>query len=513
MSGVSSRGMGDEHNASTRSPWASWRLRIRAERKDASGTCEIRGAGILVGTNLALTCAHVLPRQDAVVQVEFPEYEYASGRGSVPPVPARVADGGWPSGSGEAGQDHDVALLTLDTTPEHACPARLNLATPYPGRKVWLGGYPANRDNGLWLHAQVAGPSGGLLELHPLHGDDSVRPGFSGAAVIDDSGPDNPGATPGGAVLGMIVSRYSDPRDSGNRQELHRSYMIPVERIVDLLPQLRDLPAGVRAHDEIPLPRAESSAPRTPDSRLERRLERWLTADATLPRPGVIAVATWDDEQREASVREFLKKGSTDVALDATGLGAARLAERIVSKLALPGHHGRALLEWLTEERGAPPGLSSTSNTSRDETVKSSGLSRLAHLSPTIGVYGADLAAEPYESIDVLVRLRATGCRLGVVCRHDSGGVWRQLLTKLQNPGLRKTVEELIDDLRELELDARRRPSPPRGTPVPEVVTARSLLLAAISQGLDPDQQHLQLRRLIRRLYADIAEHGTGRGR
>ncbi|NLU74613.1 trypsin-like peptidase domain-containing protein [Streptomyces sp. HNM0575] len=505
--------MGDEHNASPRSPWASWRLRIRAESEDAPRTGEsedaprtvIRGAGILVGRDLALTSAHVLPHQDAVVQVEFPEYEYVPGGGSVPPVPARPAEGGQPRGPG--GQDRDIVLLALDRTPEHARPARLSLATPYPGRKVWIGGYPEYRDRGLWLHAQVAGPSQGLLELHPLDGGDSVRPGFSGAAVIDDSGPDGDGAAEGGAVLGMIVSRYGDPEGSGVQQELHRSYMIPVERIVDLLPQLRGLPAGVRAHDaSLSAPRERPPAPGSSGSRLERRLERWLTADATLPRPGVLLVATGGVGQREARVRQFLE--STDVALDATGLGAGRLAGEIASRLGLPGRHGRALLEWLTEEHGSPPGLSSTSHDPVDDAARSSGLSRLARLSPTIGVYGLDLAAEPYESINVLRRLRRTGCRVCVVCRHDDGGVWRQLLTRLQNPELRKTAGELLDTLRELEHGARHRPSP-YGTPAPEVVTARALRLAGTGQVPDPDQQHLGLRTLVRELYADIAGHGT----
>ncbi|MFD0445862.1 trypsin-like serine protease [Streptomyces indonesiensis] len=89
----------------------TWRVRIRSSAGD------VLGAGILLGSETVLTCAHVIPDDGLPVPatevlVELVEVHEAQ------PVPARVADGCWvPQRSDGCG---DVALLRLSAAARRA---------------------------------------------------------------------------------------------------------------------------------------------------------------------------------------------------------------------------------------------------------------------------------------------------------------------------------------------------------------------------------------------------------
>ncbi|GAA0471940.1 serine protease [Streptomyces sp. NPDC046215] len=233
----------------------TWRVRISLS--DGG----MLGAGILLGVDTVLTCAHVIP-WDGGPEPDVEVLAELVGVAGAEPVRARVAAGCWvPELADSRG---DVALLKL-AEPQHARHvAPLHRMAPSPGRTVRMFGHPDTpglRD-GVYFWATIdgpCGPRGEWVQLSPRSPAETVRPGFSGAAVTDAETH---------RVLGMVVSRYDDrTADAPAGERLHLSYMIPIETIVRHLPQIEGHVGG-RPGNELP------SVPR--DAPLDREFARWL---------------------------------------------------------------------------------------------------------------------------------------------------------------------------------------------------------------------------------------------
>ncbi len=281
----------------------TWRVRIRSSAGD------VLGAGILLGSETVLTCAHVIPDDGLPVPatevlvdlVEVPDAE---------PVPARVADGCWvPQRSDGCG---DVALLRLGRPQpaEHAAP--LYRLPPVLGRPVWMGGFPEGLDNGHYLRARTAGRVGPRAEwvgLDPASRRDVVRKGFSGAGVEDEATRH---------VIGMVVSRYDDPPGIPSAERLSVSYMIPVETILRHLPVVH---RWVRGDPGVDRPLVSRLTAGVQDVGFAQRLAVWLRREPLTGRAGVVDVETVVIESGDRVRYEALSRAITLADRELSGGG------------------------------------------------------------------------------------------------------------------------------------------------------------------------------------------------
>ncbi len=197
---------------------AAWRVRLR--QGAVSGSGQVLGAGVLLGTDRVLTCAHVVRESDTLlppdrVQVDFPLLQ---GRPWTERRTATVLEGHWlASLTRERG---DLAVLALDEpAPEHS-PVTFHRMLDYRGTPVRIGGFPQDHSGGDWVTGSCMGPGGHGDERVQIRLDDGqhLQSGFSGAGVLQHGT---------GRLLGIVVQEEDNGRSG---------YMIPAVTIAKYFP-------------------------------------------------------------------------------------------------------------------------------------------------------------------------------------------------------------------------------------------------------------------------------------
>ncbi|QOV35617.1 tetratricopeptide repeat protein [Streptomyces ferrugineus] len=299
-----------------------WSVRVG----DPDGT--ICGAGVYLGRDLVLTCAHVVtdalrvgPADAPVghVLVEFP------GTASPGPVAAAVTEGGWwPVG---ARQEGDAAVLRLTApAPAGAAPAPLS-ANWRRGETVWAYGYPRHRDLSAGVHASatVTGETMGTgwIQLNDRHGNGvEIQQGFSGGGVCDADG---------GQVFGIVVLALRAER---------MSWLLPVELIAERLPPVREALAAAA------IPGQRAAEPELELDGLGTSYE--LPAD----------IRDFTGRAREiAELTERIRENTVGPAIHSIagmgGLGKTKLAVHLAHKLAPDYPDGQLLLDLEAHKAGA----------------------------------------------------------------------------------------------------------------------------------------------------------------
>ncbi len=189
---------------------------------------KVVGAGFLVTTQQALTCAHVVTRAlglpddaphapEGELRLDFPLL--APGRG----LTARVIF--WRP-------ETDVASLQLEgELPMGARPVRLMTLDDLWGHRFRAFGFPHGHDDGVWASGMLSGKqAAGWTQIEDVRQTGfRVEPGFSGAPVWDEQLD---------AVVGMVAA-------AERRAEVKAAFILPVEALVAAWPAL-----GERAHIE-----------------------------------------------------------------------------------------------------------------------------------------------------------------------------------------------------------------------------------------------------------------------
>lgn len=444
---------------------ADWRLRLR--REDAHGP--VCGAGVLVDQSTALTCAHVVGRPDAVMWLEFAE------NSDLEPVAARVLPGGWLPGI-EGGED--VAVLRLDSPRPRARPARLAPGL-WAGLEVYATGYAKGFDDGLTLWGRIGGASGERVQLDAVTKAEVVRKGFSGAAVCTRPHEGRPAR-----VVGLVVSWRGDmgallPEDN----RLAFSYLIPVDRIAELSPVIKEL-----------------SSPHAWDHDFEERLTRWLEdPDEDPVKITVVAPGSGKDRSlRHLTHRAHLVyRGGASSRPD--------LADHALGHITFPPGQYLAYWDWLLGAKPKPkpkpkprprPGQAPALAPGRRVTVL---------------VDGLDEEPEPGPLIELLSRLRAFGFRLLLVFRHEGGTGWAAARDELLRPALLDHADVLLDRLERAEFSRAVRlgvvDSASLGS-MTETADRRRGERRLIDTLTDPLHQLTRARHLIRTLRADLRRPG-----
>jgi hypothetical protein len=432
---------------------ADWRLRLR--REDAHGP--VCGAGVLVDQHTALTCAHVVRRPDAVMWLEFAE------NSALQPVSARVMPGGWlPDGGGE-----DVAVLRLDSPRPQARRAPLD-SQLRGGMEVYATGYAEGFDDGMSLWGRIGGASGERVQLDAVTKTEVVRAGFSGAAVCTRPHEGRPAR-----VVGIVVSWRGDlgerlPEDN----RLSFSYLIPVERIAELSPHIKEL-----------------SSPHAWDHGFEERLTRWFEdPDADPVKITVVPPGSGKDR----SLRHLAHRADI---VHRGGGSRQGLIDHAMGRAVLPAREYLAYWDWL---RGARPRPARETDCAGQQAV-------------TVLVDGLDEESRPGDLIDVLARLRVLGFRLLLVFRREGGPGWTASRDRLLQPALLRHADTLLDRLQHMETSQAKRQGMVDSASLGSVTETADRHRAArrlIDDVRDPQQQLSRLRALIKALRADLDRHG-----
>ncbi|WP_046506457.1 S1 family peptidase [Streptomyces odonnellii] len=336
--------MGDELSDMSNRPVQeeSWRVRIRGPGG------QVLGAGVLLGSDTVLTCAHVVPAGTSVL-VDLVGVTHSG------PVTARAIDECWVPERGDhlSGPSGDLALLRLDRPQPEKWSAVLHRLSPSWHRVVHTYGFPDGLHQGTWLRGRLAGLSGrdGRVQMYPVHQGEVVRPGFSGAGVTDEQT---------GHVIGIVVGYYVGAN-------FRHSYVIPTETVLRYLPVVRTWVHGDSAVDESLV---SDSVQLTEDAAFATWLADWLRggdaspAESALVEPGdrarvmtVQRAVTLAD--RELSTADRTDRvtgappgsvplvGSVDLAVDVTRQSAAGLAERVCGRMGIDAGPGERLTERL----------------------------------------------------------------------------------------------------------------------------------------------------------------------
>jgi hypothetical protein len=281
----------------------------------------VSGAGVLLGRDYVLTCAHVATNAGSEIMVD------AGGMARTPSVHARID----PEHHVPATEDWhgDVTLLRLDQPLIDRSGTTLRRVALSWDRTVRAYGYPDGLENiGVWAHALItgdAGPGGAWRQLNTRPGEQRIRRGFSGAGVIDDET---------GDVLGIVVSEFND-------QSANVSWMIPIETILRDLPRVKEWVTGDPAADEV------FSGPVSADvdgDAKAHEILNWLsrrgTGDVVLIVVGDASALRWavalSGGERSAHGEDpagpSVAVGSIDLALDASGKTEEQVSHRIVER-------------------------------------------------------------------------------------------------------------------------------------------------------------------------------------
>lgn len=444
--------MGDRADADG----TGWRLRLR----DGRG---IRGAGVLIAPDRALTAAHVLPHADAELIVDYADYpgaEPARARalpGCVKPRSADPADG-------------DVALLSVYPPRAGVRPVPLRGVPRYTGWPVRMGGFPRGRDQGLWVRARVEGPYGAWWQLTPEVPAYVATEGFSGTAVAGAQ-LEEVSAQPPPELLGMVVSRFYDDRRAPGFEQRH-AYMIPLDRIAELLPEVRRLMDGPPPHDAALSAVAPERSGAGADPAFAARIAEWAAGSG----PAVLLADAAAGSPCDLAFVAGLRR--TGVAVDAAGRTADGLARALGERLRLPEPYGGDVTAWL---RGTGP----------RPARRDSG--RRLDLPVAVAVAGVDAAAEPAAAVAVLRRLAELDARLLVVFRRPGGPAREAAERLVECPALHRYARGLVRRVIALE---RGRPARSR------VANRRNSALTAHRCDRDPVAE---LRALVDGLHADLA--------
>ncbi|MDX3567744.1 serine protease [Streptomyces sp. ID05-47C] len=396
-----------------------WAVRIR--RADG----KIAGAGILLSPDRVLTCAHVVEDRDARFTAEF--VGAAPGL-AVPSVTARVDGDAYVPNTRDADGDPsgDVALLRL----ERARPAgetTLLHRLSAPDRTVQMYGFPYDHNGGIWFRAVIVGGCGrdGQVQLSPTSPGELASAGCSGSGVMD---------TVTGKVIGMVLSGI------GDRHGNLFSFMSPAETIVRHLPQVGRWTRGRTAVDDRLRSTREDAAEALLDEPFAQRLTDWLQDDGQQVK---ISLVPTGDPVRAATLRRAItladrelrtaasvnrasldppgtvpSAGGHDLAVDAAGLTATQVGERIAERMGLWQHPADPVAERI----GA------------------------ADVTLTLIVVGVDEAADPPALLDLLGTLRARGNRLLLVFRTADAAyrrARRELVVEPERERRARLVERL----------------------------------------------------------------------
>ncbi|MFE4833003.1 trypsin-like serine peptidase [Streptomyces sp. NPDC056672] len=397
-----------------------WAVRIR--RADG----EIAGAGILLSPDRVLTCAHVVDRGARVTA----EFVGAPGL-AVPSVAAWVDGGAYVPETRDADGDPcgDVALLRL----EHPRPAeetvRLHRLSA-PNRSVRMYGFPLDHNGGIFFRATIVGGVGrdGQVQLSPQTPGELASPGCSGAGVVDDLT---------GEVIGMVLSGLRDRH--GNLF----SFMSPAETIVRHLPAVARWTWGMTAVDDRLRSTGDDAADAPLDEPFAQRLANWLRDDGQQVKISLVPVG---DATRAATLRRAItladrelrtpasvdrasldppdtvpSAGGHDLAVDATGLTSAEIAERVAERMGLWQHPADPVIERI----------------------------KAAEVTLTLVVVGVDEAVDPPALVDLLEVLRAKGSRLLLVFR-TAGASYERAVCELVARPARERRARLVERLKEI---------------------------------------------------------------
>ncbi|MFE9026374.1 trypsin-like peptidase domain-containing protein [Streptomyces iakyrus] len=167
----------------------------------------LSGAGVLIGDDRILTCAHVVtealgrPHEQTTAPGSTVLVDFAPS-GDSRPRRARTVEGGWFPVLPSSG---DIAVLELEPggPPAEARPARLLPGDGTGPTEVSVYGHPGRGlGDGVWVEATATGRGGPNPAWRQLDGRAhgvAVQRGFSGAGVWDRGL---------GGVVGLVVAAY-----------------------------------------------------------------------------------------------------------------------------------------------------------------------------------------------------------------------------------------------------------------------------------------------------------------
>ncbi|UFQ16255.1 MULTISPECIES: S1 family peptidase [Streptomyces] len=442
-----------------RADHGSWRVRLR--RWAASGSGDVLGAGVLFGSDLVLTCAHVVRDpatglRPARVQVEFPMLQ---GLTRTLRRTAVVAAGHWVPPFGKA--QGDLALLVLDEPAPVPSPVTLHRTLDYRGAPVLIDGFPEYQSGGEWLTGACMGPGGEGDERVQidLSGAGRLRGGFSGSGVREE----------GGDRLLGIVAQADESGAHG--------YMIPAATVAKYFRHFAERyvtgPHAVPGHRVVSAEAARTARPHG----LQRTVTRWLNGDEDAWDTELLFIAE-DDERARQALYVVLNMADREQAphlavspLDAAApdqhaaAGAPGPGPSLLSRAGIAprvGSIGLVLdLEGAALDDPGRPELREALAVLRHELRHAARRHTAPRRRPAVAVLHADRSpTEPATTVRVLRELADAGARLLLVVRDGAHGfpyaVAERLLPADRAARWLQRIGVRVDELAGTERRARR---------------------------------------------------------